>query len=187
MSWPVIHALLSQVFFSGTAALALMLSPSWRDKPTTVEDSGTPSLGFLSKLLPVLMLLQIALGAALRHRLMSGFAHMTGAVLVIGVTLTLSIFILSQHGKHPTLRESSLAVLLGASTQIFLGLGAYVARDAYAGTGPQPWSTIALTVSHVSVGTLTMAASVVMALQVARNVKKIKIVRVVSRGVAATS
>ena len=66
----ILHALLAQVLFAVTVAVATATSPSWKTVPDLVEDHGWPSLGSLGRITPVLVLLQIALGAAFRHKAM---------------------------------------------------------------------------------------------------------------------
>ena len=56
--------------------------------------------------------------------------------------------------------------------QVFLGVGAYMSRVVTAGS-PQPMPVMVwFTVAHVALGAVTMAASVVLAIQVYRNVRR---------------
>jgi heme A synthase len=82
--------------------------------------------------------------------------------------LTTCVFALHQFAGHKALRNAA-KVLLGVTVaQLALGLGAYIA-GARADT-PQ-LSTIVLTVMHVATGALTLAASVVLSIQIRRNVR----------------
>ncbi|MGA3187190.1 MAG: COX15/CtaA family protein, partial [Bryobacteraceae bacterium] len=62
------HACLAQLFFSTTVAIALFTSKNWLQGPEIVEDHGWPSLRSLAIVTPAMVLIQIALGAAFRHR-----------------------------------------------------------------------------------------------------------------------
>jgi hypothetical protein len=69
---------------------------------------------------------------------------------------------------------------------VFLGIAAYMSRLATA-DAPQPMPImVGFTVAHVAVGALTMAASVVLAIQVLRHVRR-PLAEIQHEGVAITS
>ncbi|MEJ7606163.1 MAG: hypothetical protein WKF37_07820 [Bryobacteraceae bacterium] len=114
--------------FSTTVALALFTSAGWRQGPTTVEDSAWPPLRSLALMTPLLVLAQVALGAAYRHRALGIMPHVIGAVLVGTFLLTVAVFVLVQFGEHTALRRSSVWLLSITFFQILLGVAAYAAR-----------------------------------------------------------
>jgi len=70
--------------------------------------------------------------------------------------------------------------------QVFLGIAAYMSRLATA-DAPQPMPImVGFTVAHVAVGALTMAASVVLAIQVLRHVRR-PLAEMQHQGVAVNS
>ena len=70
------------------------------------------------------------------------------------------------------MRRSALALLFITFLQVFLGIAAYMSRLATA-EAPQPMPVmVGFTVAHVAVGALTLASSVVLAIQVFRNVRR---------------
>jgi heme A synthase len=180
---PIPHAVLAQLVFSTLITILLITSKSWQQPADMVEDAASPSLRSVTMAVPIVMIAQIALGAAFRHGALGGIPHITGAMLSLCAALLAGIFTLSQHSAHISLRNGAFALLSLTLIQIFLGLGAYLAKATDA-TSP---STIALTVAHVAMGTLTFASSIYLALQVRRNVRRITIVRVTSSSAAATS
>jgi cytochrome c oxidase assembly protein subunit 15 len=165
----VSHASLAQLFFSTTVAVALFTSESWRRGPVVVTDTGSPSLRMLSILCAVAILGQLALGAAYRHQALGIIPHVAGALVVSGLVLLTGIFALLQFGSHRALRQSAVALLFVTMLQVFLGVAAYMSRVATADAAQPMPVMVAFTAVHVAVGALTMAASVVLAIQAFRN------------------
>jgi hypothetical protein len=94
--------------------------------------------------------------------------HVIGAAIVTGMILWLVVRAL----VHAPLRGSALVLLIVAISQVFLGIAAYTSRIATL-DAVQPMAVmVGFTVAHVAVGALTMAASVVMAVQVFRHVRR---------------
>ena len=170
----VSHACLAQLFFSTTVAIAVFTSPSWKRGPEIVEDAGTPSLRSLAVLATAAVFVQIALGAAYRHKALGLIPHVVGALVVTGVVLLVSLFALTQFPNHAALRRWSHVSLGIALAQVFLGIAAYMARITYADS-PQPSAVMVLfTVLHVATGALTLAFSLTLAIQVFRNVRRVE-------------
>jgi len=164
----IAHACLAQLFFSVTVAIAVFTSRKWQEGPEPVEDYGWPSLRSLAILTPVLILVQIALGAGFRHRAFGLLPHVIGAMLVPLVILLTGIFVLQQFPKHRALRPAASGLLGITLVQVFLGVIAYIARINAA---EYPLAMVLTTVAHVATGGLTLAASVVLAIQIRRNVR----------------
>jgi cytochrome c oxidase assembly protein subunit 15 len=166
----IVHACLAELFFSTTVAIALFTSLSWRQGPEPVTDFGTPSLRSLAILTPACVLGQVALGAAFRHRLINVIPHIVGALIVSAVILYFAIAVLSEFRTHAALRKSAKALLYIVFTQVFLGIAAYMSRiSSNESVQPMP-VMVGFTVAHVAVGAMTLAASIVLAIQVRRNV-----------------
>lgn len=167
----ITHACLAELFFSTTVAIAVFTSKSWIRGPKLVEDR-TQALRRLAIATPVCVLGQVALGAAARHHALGVIPHIVGAMVVMAVAMWTGLWVLMSHPAHVALRRSALTLLSLSASQVFLGLAAYMSRIATA-DAPQPMPVmIWTTVAHVAVGALTMAASVVLALQVFRNVRR---------------
>jgi cytochrome c oxidase assembly protein subunit 15 len=166
------HACLAELFFSTTVAIALFTSPAWRKGPRRVDDAGSPGLHALALALPVTVLAQVALGATVRHHVLGVIPHILGAAAVTAMAMWVGLRVLMRHAGHPELRRAALALLSLVSCQLFLGMAAYMSRLATA-DAPQPMPvTVGFTVAHVAAGALTMAASVVLAIQVFRHVNR---------------
>jgi heme a synthase len=162
------HACLAQLFFATTASIALFTSRRWLDGAETVEDYGWPSLRSLAIIAPCMVLGQIALGAAFRHRAISLLPHLGGSILVALSLLVVGVFVLTQFPKHQALRKAAHGVLGMTALQVFLGLGAYWARlDA----ANNPLQMVIVTVAHVAGGGLTLAFTILLSIQIRRYVR----------------
>ena len=134
-----------------------------------VEDYGKPSLRSLALLIPALVLVQIALGAAFRHGAMTVLPHILGAMVVAAAILIVCAFVLQQLPEHRALRPWAITLMAVTLVQVMLGIGAYYARlDA----ARNPAAMVILTVAHVATGALTLASSVALAIQIRRNVRE---------------
>jgi cytochrome c oxidase assembly protein subunit 15 len=163
------HATLAQLFFSTTVTIALFTSRGWLAGPSMIpEDSENPIRG-LSLAAPICILCQLFLGAAARHKAIGSIYHICGAPFVTCVVLWVSMRILLHYARNPELRTAAVVLITITLTQVFLGVGAFMTRIAYA-DAPQPMPLmVTFTVLHVAVGALTLAASIVMAILVRRN------------------
>jgi len=163
------HACLAQLFFSTTVAMAIFTSKWWLEGPAPVEEDPKYPIRGLSLGAPVCVLGQLALGAAARHKAIGSIYHICGSPIVTGVVLWVSLRILLHYARNRELRVGALTLIGITFAQVFLGVAAFMSRVAYAdAVQPMPLM-VTFTVLHVAVGALTMAASVVLAILVRRN------------------
>jgi hypothetical protein len=126
---PLAHSLLAQVLFAGTVALAVGASPSWSREPQLIQDYGWPSLRSLSITLPLFIAIQVALGAAFRHRLLGLMPHVIGAMLVSLFILIVGSFVLQQCKDHKTLSGAGRTMMVVTFVQVFFGLAVFTVRS----------------------------------------------------------
>jgi heme a synthase len=162
------HACLAQLFFSTTVAIALFTSKNWLQGSEIVEDHGWPSLRSLAILTPAMLLTQIALGAAFRHRAIGVLPHVLFSMVVTLAVLFTATFVLHQFPTHRALSTAAKALLGVTFLQVMLGVAAYYTRLQAA---QEPLAMVLTTVAHVATGGLTMAASVILSIQILRNVR----------------
>ena len=162
------HACLAHLFFSTTASIALFTSKGWLKGAEVVEDYGRPSLRTLAIIAPLMVLGQIALGAGFRHRAISLIPHIAGSMIVSLTLLVVGVFVLSQFPKHRVLRNAAYAMLGITTLQVFLGIGAYYALLEAANS---PFQRVLATVAHVANGGLTLAFTILLSIQIRRNVR----------------
>jgi cytochrome c oxidase assembly protein subunit 15 len=171
------HATLAQLFFLTTVSLAVFTSRSWIEPPVEVraEVAGV-SLRTLCVVALVAILLQLVLGATLRHSatwdqpLPAGLllSHVGGAIIVtllLGATVAtvLTRYRAENYLKRPALIAAGLLLV-----QLVLGVTAFIVRAA-SPNDPQPLNPmISVTVAHVACGALVFAATIVLALRAFR-------------------
>lgn len=159
------HASLAQIFFCLTVSLALFTGPHWQENRPTREATGSPSLQLLCTLAMLAVFGQLILGAAFRHRFIGVWPHVVGAAVVTVLLVWVVRRVWRQHRQDPRLCRPAiiLGVLLGA--QLLLGTATYVGRLATTDAAQPLTFMVVLSVTHVAVGALTLATSVVLTLQ----------------------
>ncbi len=163
------HACLAQLFFCMVVSLAAVTSPDWRRRqgePTRPRaDEGSPTLRHLCLAANGAILLQLALGAALRHKAFGILPHLGGAALVTVLVFWIMVRSVSRHADEPRVFGWSLALNGMLMLQLILGAAAYWIRQE-TGHIPQPLPLmVALTVTHVAAGAALLATSVVLSIQ----------------------
>jgi heme A synthase len=171
------HAGLAALFFGCLAGVVYSTAPDWNFAPEVVDDRGMRFLRPLAISAPPLVLLQIMLGALYRHKVISVMWHMAGAMVVSLVTLIACMIITQQYPAHRALRGSAIHLMSIVLLQVALGVTAFTMQLL------EIENSIVLAVMtglHVVVGNLTLAASLLFAVQVLRCVLPQKLAAVAS-------
>ncbi len=172
-----LHAALAALFFGCVMAVVFLTSPDWNSTPETVDDRGMRFLRPLAISAPPLVLLQIVLGALYRHKVTSVMWHMAGAMVVSLVTLIACMVVIQQFPEHRPLKGSAIHLMSIVLLQVALGVTAFTMQLL------ETENTLALAVvsaSHVVVGNLTLAASLLFAIRVQRSVQAKRVAAVAS-------
>ncbi len=168
MTAGIAHALMAPLFFAATVAIVMVTSPAWSRGPEHASDYGWPSMRSLAILTPILVLLQIWLGAAFRQKALTLLPHVLGAMFVALAILLESVFVLQQFPTHRALRPAAKTLLGVAFGQVFLGLTALIMKSMADDTAAPVLITVA---AHVTGGALTLATTVVLSILIRRNVQ----------------
>jgi heme A synthase len=164
----IVHALLAPLFFAAVVAITVVTSPGWSRGAELVSDYGWPSMRSLAMLTPILVLLQILLGASFRQKALTLLPHVLGAMFVALAILLESIFVLQQFPTHRALRPAAKTLLGVAFGQVFLGLTALIMKSMADDTATPVVVTVA---AHVTGGALTLATTIVLSILIRRNVQ----------------
>ena len=171
----VAHAILSHLCFALLTLLALGASPAWYRDAALLEDRGWPSLRSLAWVTPPAVLLQIALGAAYRHNLLSAMPHIAWAFAVILLILMLATFSISalpadaaEPRQHQGLRRGAIALMILVFVQLILGVGAFLARLNLAGGLASEELLSALRATHLGLGALVLGFTVALSAEILR-------------------
>ena len=160
--WGTLHAILGALLFASVAAVV----PTQRE-PELVRDYGRPSLRSLSTAAVLFIVVQVGFGAGLRHSAVGVMPHLLGALVVAIFIMIVGVFVTTQFPKHASLRPKAVAFMTITGIQVFLGMCAFLMR-MMSPEGSKVF--LAISVAHVATGSLTLAAGVVLALEIRRSV-----------------
>ncbi|MGH9955562.1 MAG: COX15/CtaA family protein [Pyrinomonadaceae bacterium] len=167
------NATLAQLFFCTTVGLAVFTSRSWKEYNATFEEAGTLPVIYVCVAAAITILLQLVLGATLRHSATWDkhlptellLAHVGGAIAVVIVLASACFMILMRHANERFLTAPARIALALLVLQLFLGAGAYLTR-LRSPDDPQPLNPmVGITVAHVACGALVFATTIVMTLR----------------------
>jgi heme A synthase len=164
----ILHACLAQLFFAATVSVVVFTSRRWNRGPDPVQDSGWPSLRSLAVTTPSLVFVQIALGAAFRHKAMGVLSHVGFAMIVAILNLMAGIFVIQQFPAHRALRPAAIVMLVITFLQLFLGVTVISLASIFPETAPSVSLSVA---AHMGLGGLTLASSLVLGILIRRNVR----------------
>jgi heme A synthase len=165
------HAAVAQTFFCIAVLIALFTERRWVEEVPQVEfDTRRPSLFTLAMLSVVVLYVQLILGGMFRHHGMSWWPHLAHAAVVAFVLTWTAIRALSVYSNIEAIRRPAILMLSLLMTQLCLGFAAFLTRVAWGRDSVQPELPMVIsTVAHVAVGTLLLATTVVLAIQVWRH------------------
>ena len=159
----IVHACLGQAFFGLTACLVLFTAREWSEPVLVRQTSDETRLWRLTLLTTGFIYIQLIFGAILRHTGSRLDAHLLFAALVTIHIFLLTRRILTSHFYNKRLVSSALILSGLLILQLILGLGAYL---AIFGKAMDAIAVVAVATSHVSVGALMLATSVVLTLRI---------------------
>jgi cytochrome c oxidase assembly protein subunit 15 len=155
----ILHGCLAQAFFGLLVAIALLSARTSAPSPRGLPSS-TRALTLATV---VLVYVQIVFGALLTHTGRIDL-HLAGALGVFALAPIVTARLRRTRDAVAAPAAVSLLILLGI--QLLLGIGAYVGRFTAVTLPGGALSGLALPVAHRLVGSLILAASVVLALRV---------------------
>lgn len=160
----IAHAFLAQIFFCLILSLVLFTSPAWERAAAPAET--IPGAGFesLAKAATGALLLQLALGAALRHKALGVSPHAVGAVIAGFLVGLLCYRAVTELGERDVLRKLARWVGGMLTLQLILGVASYTLREAAPGLAPSQNWVVLLTTAHVAVGALLLGSTLILTL-----------------------
>jgi heme a synthase len=166
------HAAVAQTFFCIAVAIAVFTGQQWvEEAPQTASDVRHPSLLTLSLLSILILYVQLVLGAMFRHHGMPWWPHVLNAVVVALLLTWTAIRALVSFPRVDAVRRPAVLLLFLLVIQLCLGFAAFLTRVIWGADAPQPeFPMVISTVAHVAVGTLLLATTAVLTLQVWRHV-----------------
>lgn len=166
-----LHATLAQIFFVTIVSLALITSAWWQNAVESLDDRGSPRLRPLAAITTATIFVQLILGAGFRHGAFGILPHLIGFVVVTFLVFWTCRAVRKRFGQVRDLRRWGILLQAFLGTQILLGVAAYWAVVQAMHSVQPSMSYVIISVSHVLVGALTLASSVVLTLSCYRLIR----------------
>ncbi|MBC8028846.1 MAG: COX15/CtaA family protein [Pyrinomonadaceae bacterium] len=167
------HATLAQLFFCTVVSLAVFTSASWMREQPTMEEQGGLSLRYLCVAASSAILVQLIIGATLRHSATWDqhlptdllLTHVGGAIVVTLLVGSAAWLLLRRYPGEAFLTRPAKVALSLLALQLLLGVAAYITRLG-SPNDPQPLNPmIGITVAHVACGAMVFATTIVLTLR----------------------
>jgi cytochrome c oxidase assembly protein subunit 15 len=156
----IVHGVTGQLFFGLMIAIAAVASRRWFEAPAPQARPGGGLDRKLATTLLAMLVIQLVLGALLRHAHVMLHAHITVAALVLGVGLLLGARLVLRHGDLPTLRRTGQTLMHGLALQFVIGFVALYARGLTEAAGQPHALDVVVTTIHQALGALLIATAV---------------------------
>lgn len=162
----IAHACLGQTFFCLVAALALVMSPLWREGLGAGAHEAAAALKPVLTLLTGALYIQLILGATVRHAAL-GHAGVGLHILMAFVVVVLALFSASGIATRvpsawARVPAAALAGLVLA--QIFLGIGAFIFTFSLEKAAQPRIQEVIFATAHQATGALILVTSVLLTL-----------------------
>ncbi len=159
----MLHGITGQLTFGYLCLTAAILSPRWRRAPRTLTHNR--ALCFFTAVLLAALVLQLSLGAGLRHFGHPAFLHshltMAVLVLIIGALTGFRAAAKAREDGIPLVRRLGKAMTHTLGLQVVLGLVALFLVLPYDGR-PDPAAGVLFATAHQAVGALLLGLSVLL-------------------------
>ena len=161
---PVMHACMAQIMFATLVSIAVVTSRWWMADRPQYEDKSTPAIHMVVVLNSAAIFLQIALGAAFRHKYSPVTPHVIWALGVLLVASWTSRQLRRRFSESAEISRAR-AILHGiVGVQLLLGIAALWTRMRSV-DDPQPMpAMVGATVVHTVFGAVLFAASILVVL-----------------------
>lgn len=185
-----IHACTGPAFFAYAAALSVVTSRRWREAPDHQASSAARRVQRLALFTAALAYVQLVVGSELRHGAAGGSSAAFGAAILfhvlLGLALTAHVFLLALRTarldpRQPSLSRPAARVAVLVAVQVVLGAGAWIVNYGWPGRllgryawtegfviRQDSWLQALVTTSHVAIGSVILATSVVVSLRAFR-------------------
>lgn len=161
---PVMHACLAQIMFATLVSIAVVTSRWWVSERPQYQDKASPAIHTVVILNAGAIFLQIALGAAFRHKYSPVTPHVVWAMGVLLVASWTAVQLRKRFAHSPEISRIRLLLHNIVGVQLLLGLGALWTR-LRAVDDPQPMPAVVVTtVIHTVFGAVLFAVSILVVL-----------------------
>ncbi len=161
----IVHGITGQLFFALLVVLVVVTSRAWR---RAGDPERTPSAGTDRGIAPVLvgaLVVQLALGALLRHEGIGLIVHISMATIVYVIAMLAGLRAWGLQDRPAPLHAMGKTLMIIASVQVLLGLGAVIAVGAAPDFGPKSAGPLRamLATPHQVTGAILLGTAVALA------------------------
>jgi heme A synthase len=155
----VVHGSTAQIFFALLAAIFAMSSRTWRTAPPAATHACAATDRVLGNVVVLALLLQLLLGALLRHYSWGLHLHLTLAAVVLVLIGFFSIRGWSLYDDVPMIGRLAVGLIWLTLAQLGLGVAALVAVMAEAQAGTTTSIHVLITTAHQTTGAIVLATA----------------------------
>jgi len=180
-----LHGCTAPLFFALAAAMVTFTAPAWRTATAAAASPATGRLRWLTVLVPIVIYVQIVLGAQLRHLLPDTgvwwfpwftWLHLINAAMIVVGLAWLGKIVFGDLARQGFLRRRTLLLIALMTVQLLLGLGTWVTKYGWPDWAARhigPWGYTVSTgglvqglmvTAHAAVGSLALVAALSLAL-----------------------
>lgn len=158
----LVHGVLGQLFFAGLVVLAAATSITWREAPPAApRPSGETDLD-LGAWFVAAVVVQLVLGALLRHYKIDPTWHVCMAVVVITLGGFAGVRAWGLYADLPVLRRLGLALAHLVALQLLLGIGALVVTTLERPDGGRVAFHAPIATAHQTTGAVILGCAVLL-------------------------
>ena len=158
----VAHGVFAQMFLALMTGLAVATSRVWHSTRPAQPSLAAATERQIAGLLTGLLLVQLLVGALVRHVNLSLILHITLAVVVVLTALATAVRAWGLYGDQPMLRRFGVALMILTGVQVVLGVAALIVTRTW--TGPHPPIDVIVSTAHQAVGAALLALAAALTL-----------------------
>ncbi len=160
----IVHATFGQIVFAVIVGIAVVCSRSWRSNLERVHRATAGADFTTTWMLVFLLLIQLSLGAVLRHTGHLLVLHISLATVLLVLALIVGMRAWALNPDEPILQRLGIALLTVVSLQVLLGVGAVIATDGgHVLPHPLFWQAL-ITTAHQFCGAVLLATALMLAM-----------------------
>ncbi len=156
----IIHGVFGQIVFASLLGLAVVVSRRWRDAVAPGDQTAVAVDRVLAQFSFAALLLQLVLGALLRHQFFGVYLHVGFAVFVFALVGALAARAWLLYESSPVLSRWGATLLALLGMQLVLGVAALIAITLDKPDDPPHVLQVLTTTAHQTTGALVLAMTV---------------------------
>ena len=163
----ITHGVLGQIFFGWLVAMGVVMSQAWQSLKRREPSRKYRTERIHVTLLPIILVVQLVMGAIVRHISGGLHLHITLAVIVLALAVVVGVRAWGVYGGNPRLNKAGLLLAFGAVGQLALGI-ATLALTGWNGGRPPEMAMVITATLHQTIGAFLLALSIYIAVWIYR-------------------